>query len=312
MDKPYEVRVTPDVPYAVVGVGYRAGQGPSGYRNLLLDIYQPVGLDGVEKPALILACGGAYSRGDRKNDEGPAGAARNTPTSAYCMELARRGFVCFSVDYRLMQEDPDPGFTPTLDPAEIINADRVNFVRAQLGFAPCTPDMMRWAIEAATDDVFAAVTYMLARAHELEIDTRRIALGGFSAGAIAALNAAFAQRAPVAAVVALSGRMSVSSAKKHMRADSPPILMVVGENDLPAQIKSADELEAYMKQAGHPHLMVRPAGASHFYPSSTQCVVDGKAMDVESLVAGFLFDKLGLGPASGSGAARTRPAFAAV
>lgn len=297
LDKTSTVRISEDVPFGIAGIGHAPGAGATQIRQLQLDIYEPVEATTSLRPALIMAFGGAFHRGTRKNDIVEEGEHRNTAIAEYCREFARRGYVCFSIDYRLMQEAPDPGVTPTIAPGTPMNVDRVNYVRNLLGFPPCTQQMMIDEIEAATDDMSQAVTYVRGRSFALGIDPDRIAIGGFSAGAIMAINAAFAERAPVAAVVALSGRMSMGAAKAYVTGASsePAILMFVGENDLPAMLDNLDGPIQHMASMGLPHQLVRIAGATHFY-SRTATVIDadGTSTDVENLMADFLYKHLRL------------------
>ena len=112
--KIYEVGVTEDVTYGFGGVGYVTGQGPSRHRALKLDVYQPLDGQAGPRPAL-LAFGGAFHRGS-KGAEVFEGENPSTAMAEYCREFARRGYVCFSIDYRLMQEAPDPGSHPSCCP----------------------------------------------------------------------------------------------------------------------------------------------------------------------------------------------------
>ena len=274
IEKQYPVRVVENVTYAMAGIQYTRECGAGRYRPLQLDVYEPVDDGRALRPALIMACGGAFTRGDRKDDTVPNGNARNTPVSEYCREFARRGYVCFAIDYRLMQEAPDPGWTPTLPQGEIVNSDRVNFVRAQEGLPPCTPDMMAEVYEAATDDISQAVSYVRASAVRYGIDRSRIALAGFSAGAMAAMNAVYAQSAEVAAVVSLSGRILQSMAETYIKGEpgEPPLLCFVGDNDLPAQIESMVQPIKHLQAVGLVHEVVRIPDATHFYPRTVDAL----------------------------------------
>ncbi|MDR3454915.1 MAG: alpha/beta hydrolase [Rhodoferax sp.] len=296
LGKTREVRVTENVKYGVGGVDYSPATGPARYRDLMLDIYEPAEKTVRPRPALIMAFGGAFHRGS-KGAEVFEGEHPSTAVAEYCHEFARRGYVCFSIDYRLMQEAPDPGVTPTMPPGTPLNLDRVNYVRSLLGLPPCTQQMMADEIEAATDDMSQAVAFVRSRAHALGVDVNRVAIGGFSAGAIMALNAALAERAPVAAVVALSGRVSMSTAEAHVTGTrgEPSILMFVGQNDLPAMLENLDGPAQHMKQMGLPCQIVRIAGADHFYLRTVSVTADdGTTTDVENLMAGFLYKHLKL------------------
>ncbi|WP_022720585.1 alpha/beta hydrolase, partial [Rhodopseudomonas sp. B29] len=251
LDKSFEVDVETDVTYGVGGVGYDPEVGPAHYRPLKLDIYRPRGAGGARRPALIMAFGGAFLRGS-KGTEIFAGENPSTAVAEYCHEFARRGFVCFSIDYRLMQEAPDPGVTPTLLPGQQLSRDRIDYVRGQLGLPPSTPQMLADTLEAATDDMTRAISFVRARSQAFGVDCSRIAIGGFSAGAILALNSAFAERAPVAAVVALSGRIAPATLKTYVdpQASNPAALMMFGEKDLPTILAGLDRLPHQRTAAG--------------------------------------------------------------
>jgi predicted esterase len=297
LSKTKAVRVTENVKYAVGGIGYDAARGPAGYRDLMLDVYEPVDDRGRLRPALIMAFGGAFHRGTKLNDIVEEGEHRNTPVSDYCREFARRGYVCFSIDYRLMQEAPDPGVTPTMLPGPPLNLDRIDYVRSLLGLHPCTQQMMADEIEAATDDMSNAVAFVRSRSFAFGVDVNRIAIGGFSAGAIVALNSALAERTPTAAVVALSGRISLATAETCISGapGEPPILMFIGECDLPVMLDNLDGPAEHMTRMGLPHQIVRIPGATHFYPrTAAVTAADGSRTDVETLMARFLYDRLGL------------------
>ncbi len=296
--KRYAVRLTGDIKYASAGVNFSDETGARSYRELKLDMYQPLDAGDAPRPALIMAFGGAFHRGSRKGDTIEEGEHRNTAVSEYCNQFAQRGYVCFSIDYRLMQEAPDPGYTPTLPRDAILNTDRVNYVRGLLGLAPCTQQDMRYEIEAATDDMSSAIAFVRARSSALGIDVTRIAVGGFSAGAIIALNAAYAERSPAAAVVALSGRISMSTAQACVdgASNEPALLVFVGENDLPAMLHDLAGPAAHMTRMGVANQVVMIKGATHFYPRSASVLDEhGVATDVETLMASFLYRHLRLG-----------------
>lgn len=115
-----EVRV--DVQQDVV---YRTING----RQLLCDIYQPEG-DQL-KPAILVVHGGAWRRGDR------------TQLKGYADGLAKHGFVCFAIDYRLAPQHQFP---------------------------------------AQIDDCRAAVKWIRANAKTYNVDPNRLGAIGYSAG----------------------------------------------------------------------------------------------------------------------------------
>jgi hypothetical protein len=93
LDKSFKVRVTEDVSFGVAGIGWTSAQGTSKFRSLLLDIYEPDETPLAPRPALVLAFGGAFQRGTRKNDVVGELPHRNTAISEYCREFARRGYL---------------------------------------------------------------------------------------------------------------------------------------------------------------------------------------------------------------------------
>jgi len=60
-------------------------------KPLYMDVYQPAGDTARQRPLIILAHGGSFIHGNRRSDCIPA----------MCRELAGRGFVVASIDYRL-------------------------------------------------------------------------------------------------------------------------------------------------------------------------------------------------------------------
>jgi len=58
--------------------------------DYLMDIYQPVGDEISERPAIIFIHGGAFISGNRKHDD----------MEAFCDSLARKGYVTATIDYR--------------------------------------------------------------------------------------------------------------------------------------------------------------------------------------------------------------------
>lgn len=117
---------------------------------LLLDVYTPLGDNEPQRPLIILVHGGGFTGGGK--------AGENFQT--WGRELARRGFVVASIDYRL-------GTTSKIEAKPMYEAS----YRAQ-------------------QDVRASVRYLRAHAGEHGIDTSRIYLVGTSAGGFAALHAA--------------------------------------------------------------------------------------------------------------------------
>ena len=286
------VQVTRDVVYAHAGI--HASTAPT-TRPLKLDVYQPA-RTGPGRPALIMAFGGAFHRGNKEADEFDNGGHRNTPVSSYCREFAARGGVAFSIDYRLVQEDPDPGTTPVITNPAHIPMGRVEVVRQLLGLPPATPRMVWAGIEAAADDMAAAFRFVQAQAGTYGVDAARIAVGGFSAGARTAINVAYAEGLPAAAVVSISGFMADSDlacwvVPKHRGA---PVCLFHGEDDLPYIAQQSTPMrDAFLTHAPGSEDWFVP-GATHFYLADTPALgPQGRQATVGQAVAAFLQRTLG-------------------
>src|SRR5690606_13861182 len=145
---------------------------------------------------------------------------RNTAIAAYCEAFARRGYVCAAVQYRLTPEDPDPAPSGCVADPVSIPRSRIDEVRRLLGLGPATAEMLWRGVEAAANDLDAAISYLRNNASSHGIDPERIAVGGWSAGARTALNVAFAKRAGVRAVISLSGFMATTDIQRLVARDT--------------------------------------------------------------------------------------------
>jgi acetyl esterase/lipase len=262
-----DVEIVRDLIYSHGLVGRGSPGGPRS-RELRLDLYLPERVvDEPARPALVLAFGGAFHRGSKENDSFEGGS--NTSVADYCLRFARRGHVACSIDYRLVTEDPEPGTTPVVASPARIPTSRVDVVRRLLELPPATPDMLWRGIESASDDMAAAVHFVRHHAGEWHVDPARIAVGGFSAGARTALNAAFGEKAPVAAVVSLSGFVDAEDLARHAPAGAggPATLLVSAENDLDYIVRATPGMVQRLRLGGVTCECLHVPGAGHFYPA---------------------------------------------
>jgi acetyl esterase/lipase len=285
----FDVKVHRDICYATARIGYNGGAGPMQDRPLCLDWYQPVGATGP-LPALVLAFGGAFHRGSKESDVRPEDGPKNTAIAEYCAMFAARGFACFSIDYRLTQEDPHPGHTPTLGP-EPVPTSRIDVVRKLLGLPPATSDMLRNEQEAAVDDVVSAYRFVAGEAGNFNVDAARIAVGGFSAGARVAGVAAMAEAISPAAVVALSGMPARSIVDKFHASGRArmPFFLAWGEDDLDYVIPGAKAVVETLDAVDQACEWCTLPGQTHFYPSSAAVIAShGEPQDLEQAIENFL------------------------
>jgi acetyl esterase/lipase len=125
-----------------------------GYRPLVLDLYRPADRS-EQKPLIVYVHGGGWRGGHTRQ----SGAFSDFP--AVLAELASRGYVVASVEYRLSGEAPFP---------------------------------------AALDDVRTAIRFLKASAHQYGIDPARVGIfGGSAGGQLAVLEAVTCGAAPAGA-----------------------------------------------------------------------------------------------------------------
>jgi len=125
-------------------------------QTLYLDVYEPANDSVNERPLIIFMFGGSF-----------VGGSKNSPVmQELCTRYAKMGYVASAIDYRI---------TPTL----IWNGSEENAYKAVI---------------KAIHDLKAAIRFFRMNDHlydDFGIDTSRIYAGGSSAGAIAAVNAAY-------------------------------------------------------------------------------------------------------------------------
>ena len=122
--------------------------------DLLMDVYEPVGDSINKRPVIIWAFGGSFLAGDRKQ------LAENARTAA------KLGYVSACIDYRLLNFTQFPiDSVKALDIAVKASSDMKAAIR-------------HFRRDAATLNIF-------------KIDPDKIIIGGVSAGAIAAIQAAY-------------------------------------------------------------------------------------------------------------------------
>jgi len=166
-DELFEVKVKRDITYGL------APPGQYGERQeLKLDLYRPKGDTLRKRPVVIWVHGGGFASGDK--------AVGTSPVLA--RKFASMGYVSASINYRLLARQGCNG------------SDGV------------TEECYNAAIEAV-HDAQASVRYMRTNRKQLRVDPKRIAIGGESAGAIAANGVAVLSADP-----GESGNPGVSSA----------------------------------------------------------------------------------------------------
>lgn len=300
----YGVVVQTDVVY---GQGLVGATGPAPIaRDLKLDVYRPVtnGKQLADRPAVILAFGGAFHRGSKGKMRFEEDGASDSSMGEWCEAFAAAGYVCLSIEYRLVPEDPaiPTGIDPSKQMSKRILDDpmttgRVNVVRQRMGL-PVLDDRSReqlWnTMFASAQDLGTAVAFARSHAEQYGLDPERIAIGGFSAGAYAAINAAYGMGEPVQAVIAFSGGVAGYDLARSSRAGMPPGLFVVGQNDLAGIVAGTRFARIALDRAGVPNELAWMPGFGHFYPMAAPSLgSDGIKLTLKARAVQFLDRTIG-------------------
>ena len=126
-------------------------------QTLYMDIYTPNGDDYDERPLIFFLFGGSYVGGSKSSPD----------IVALCTKYAQRGYVAVAIDYRLSQN--------------------------LLFFNP-TEESGYKAVMKAIHDLKAAIRYFKMNDEiydDYRVDINRVFTGGYSAGAVTAINAAY-------------------------------------------------------------------------------------------------------------------------
>jgi acetyl esterase/lipase len=238
------------------GVEYGTGEvavPEPGRANLVLDLYRPSKRFTGARPVVVLIHGGGFRSGDRKN----AGLVRTA------RGLAARGIVAASIDYRLLEQDPEP-------------SARVTPLLAALPEAPISR-----AIAASADDTLTAIDYLKRNARRLRLDMGRLGLVGSSAGAITANHVAYVlndhgiRGRPIKFVGSLWGGILVrppegrgNAAAVQLERGEPAFFAVHGDRDRTVPVQLSDDLFARARDKRVPVEYHRVQGGAHGFPGS--------------------------------------------
>jgi predicted esterase len=301
----HAVSVQSDVVY---GQGLVGATSPTPHlRDLKMDVYRPLA-DGKPlggRPAVIMAFGGAFHRGSKGTARFEEDGASDSAMGDYCRTFAAAGYACFSIEYRLVPEDP--ALPSGLDPAVLmpkamlkdpVMTARIDVVRGRMGL-PLLDDQSReqlWnTVFAAAEDLSNAVRFVRANADKLGVDPERVAIGGFSAGGLAAVNAAYGMGAPVKAVISLSGGIGGFDLRKTANSGMPPGLLVIGQNDLEGVQVGTRGLLATLAAVGVKTESAWMPGFGHFYPmGATSLGNDMTKLTLKTRALRFLDRNLGV------------------
>jgi acetyl esterase/lipase len=233
------------------GIVYGTGATADGEIDLLLDAYLPVG-DAPEPgwPAAVLIHGGGFRSGSRDD----------VNIAAWARELARRGIVTVSIDYRLLEDRP-------VVTGGAIDGYFLGLLEERNPFL----DSMATVRGAAMEDALNAAAWLV----EQGTDPDRIVIGGSSAGAITAVHAAYLpdnlgiDAVAFAGVLDLWGGFSSSLVGSQPDIDpgDPPIWIVHGTSDWVVPIRRSLDIEAAAIATGVEVVFHPVEGAGHSWRS---------------------------------------------
>lgn len=216
---PDDLIITDDVAYALGNYSPTAAQTTWEEKTLYLDVYEPADNTKAPNRALILMHGGSFLEDGKDNE-------RMVEWASY---FAQRGFVVFSIDYRLVGDYP---------PAPLY---------WETSFLPDTA-------HAATVDAKAAVRFVRANAGSYNVDANRIAFLGESAGAIAGAGVAFTDSGDLASdgqafpIPAFNnpGESARVNAYIHFWGNADHVLSDLDANDPPTMIVHGNEDDVFL------------------------------------------------------------------
>ncbi len=167
--KQYPVLVEQDLSYGTV-VNY-AGQN----ETLRLDLYKPQGDANCQRPLVVIIHGGAWIAGTKTDPE----------VVALCNEMAARGYVAASIQYRLGSHKAS-FYVPYALCNNQINPLGIN----QCIYAADSSEVMR-ALYRAMQDAKGAIRFLKGRHTVDSTDVDNVFVSGVSAGGFTALYTAF-------------------------------------------------------------------------------------------------------------------------
>lgn len=195
--------------------------------SLQADLYRPAQDPATCRVGVVWVHGGGFTQASRDG----------TAEQAWGAQLARRGYLLASIDYRLGTGQP-------------------------FGLDQALADPQRRAVvDGAIADAAAALAWMTDAATELGVDPARVAIGGTSAGGVIALGAGLtaADGARPCTIVSVAGDLDGG----WVGADPPPVLLIHGDADQLVPYTSSVDARSVLTGNGGTAELVTIAGAGH-------------------------------------------------
>lgn len=243
-----------------------------------MDIYQSGEPCTEPRPFMLLIHGGAFFIGSKTSELWPEIGA----------ELASRGIVAASINYRLQGDDPVPSaeFGPVLD----------DLIAAFPG-AENDPDSVARAnaIVSSFEDATNAIRFLIDEADELCIDPERFGMWGSSAGAAIALHVGYGldeHSISVPKPDVVSDYWGAFFINGLIADDDAPVLIVHGDQDGTVEFERALDIEAQAITLGLDHSFYTIADGLHGFTGSGVATLEFEGTTLLDLTYDFLEDHL--------------------
>ena len=207
-----EVKVTTALTYAVLP-GYDAAHTET---PLMLDVYEPAGDTEKKRHPILFVHGGGFVTGTRDKGYPPV----------ICTLLAKRGYVCFSIDYRLYPSGKERGT-----------------------YADASPIVAK--------DLDLARKWILERAEQYGIDPDKLAISGGSAGGMASIEACKLHK--YTAFACLWGTHKGAT----LCEDFPPTILIHGTADQLVAYENCENFHALLLDQNVPCQLLTLTDAPH-------------------------------------------------
>lgn len=263
-----DVEARPDIVYARV----------SGYRPLTLDLYSPTRRTGSQRyPLILFIHGGAWQHGDARH----AGAVEDFP--AWLAQLAARGFVVASVNYRLSGEARFPAAVNDAkialrwlrSRASALGVDRDRVVVWGVSAGGQIAGLMALGCNDPDLDVARNGGLREAGVEELngESDCVQGAVLWYAASDLTALtpaSGADAASSPQARYLGCAPQecarlAAAASPMNYARADGPPMLFIHGRDDVVVPFAQSQQLDDTLRSLGGRTDLLALDGVGHSF-----------------------------------------------
>ncbi|MCX7711817.1 MAG: alpha/beta hydrolase fold domain-containing protein [Clostridia bacterium] len=220
-------------------------------QELKLDVYQPSGDTASARPAIVFVHGGGLVGGSK--DE--------AYFKNFCTDFVKKGYVVFSIDYRLRENQ----------------------------------DQYMDALKDAAADTASAVEWVISNSSKYKVDKNHIAFLGHSVGSDIINNLCYNDKASsklpkdsIYAVVEIAGAgLSLFTDKGVVKKNAPPCLIVHGTLDEYIPYDLSKEFSEALKKNEIPYSFLTLKDGTHLFRDDYYEVVDTSVQFLYNQLIGF-------------------------